>query len=79
MSRSVERFTDYLCFSAAVFNPSPNPNPNPNPNPKPSLSPNPKQDLESHAEWMRAIGPGKPARHALLPVVWPPGQAQVST
>ena len=24
---SVERFTDYLCFSADVFNPNPNPNP----------------------------------------------------
>lgn len=33
------------------------------------------EDLESHAEWMRAVSPGKPARHALLPVVWPQGGA----
>jgi len=30
------------------------------------------EDIESHTEWSRHVPPGKPARHALLPVVWPP-------
>ena len=34
------------------------------------------EDLESHAEWLGAVRPGAPARHALLPVVWPPQQSQ---
>ena len=36
------------------------------------------EDLESHAEWLRAVQPGKPARHELLPVVWPPASVATS-
>lgn len=29
------------------------------------------EDRESHREWLAAVPPGAPARHELLPVVWP--------
>ena len=33
------------------------------------------EDAESSAEWTRAVPPGAPARHELLPLVWPPQKA----
>merc|ERR1712048_36215 len=34
------------------------------------------EDAESYAEWAKDVSPGEPARHAVLPIVWPPNVSE---